>query len=273
MDFFEPATTESESPNGQEELEAVEENHEQETTDDVNEEETNESVEEPELEEPEDPQGQSEELFWGKFKTPEDAQKAYENLQREYTKMRMEQKSANQQQPQQEQIQQQHELNLNDPSSIIDAINQDPAGTIAKIAQMTYQQARTVETAQQQFNRGLNEVAETYGEYLQNDDNQAAYFGKVDEICREMGVSANNPSPRILKMAAQELFGMPGQQTINKVYEQAKQKTRAELEASRRQKTGLSAPTGAKQTPAPKTPEELIREGIIAASRTGGMFG
>lgn len=277
MDMFTPATPGAESPdNGHEEVMAAEQHSEQVEQYEQEEEQFEEEQQEElhtEEEEADPNAGHSEKLYAGKYKSPEDMENAYLELQRQFTKQRMAEKQQPTPPPQQQSIQQDEQLDMNDPGSLIDAINRDPMGTIAKIAQMTYQQARTVETQEQAFNRGMDEVVNMYSEQLHSPENQDAYFGKVAEICREMGVNTTKPSPRILKMAAQELWGNTQRQTNAELYQRAKTAAREEIEQSRRTKTGLSAPKGAKVQEVPKTPEELVREGILAASRRGGMFG
>lgn len=98
-------------------------------------------------------------------------------------------------------------------------------------------------------------------------------FGRVNEIAQEFGNPdlARNPSQRILRMAATELFGDSKAQ----LYEKAKQKGREEAEASRQAKKGLAAPSTGAKKPAdkPKTEEEMIADNIVAAGRAQNLFG
>lgn len=262
-----------ESPEMGHEEEAAEqfENQEESYEEDVYEEQEEVQPDAEETDPEED--GHSEQLLAGKYKSVQDLEEAYRSLQREFTKQRMVEKTQPQQPPQQPIQSQPQEIDFNDPNSIINAINQDPMGTIAKIAQQTYQQARTVETQEQQFMRGVDEVSAQYADHLKTEDDMNLYFGKVSEVCRELGVNPKTPPARVLKMAAQELWGNPGQETVKQAYEKAKAEARKEAAETRRQKAGLSAPASAKPQEKPKTPEDLVADSIVNAGKRGGLFG
>jgi hypothetical protein len=266
MSIFEPNSTPAdESPEIGHEEEAAEQYEDQDLSEEI--EQDNVQTEE---EESDPDAGHSEEqLLAGKYKNVDELVNGYKNLERAFHTQRNQPK-----QPQQQPIEQQEPSvpNLSDPDDIIAAINRDPVGTIAQIAQMAYQQARTTESKEQQFESGLAEIGEKYREYIKSDEDLGTFYGKVAEISRELGVNPRSPSPRILRMAAQDLWG-DNQPKISQAYKQGKEAARKEQEEARRSKAGLGAPVGARPKETPKTPEDEIADRIVSAGTRKGIFG
>lgn len=271
MSIFEPNSTPAdESPDIGHEEEAAEQYEDQDAYEESTDEfEQGDQQAEEEDADPED--GHSEKtLLAGKYKNVDELVNGYKNLERAFHTQRNQPKQS----PQQpiEQQEQPNIPNLSDPDEIIRSINQDPVGTIARIAQMAYQQARTVETKEQQFESGLAEIGEKYREHIKSDEDLGAFYGKVAEISQELGTNPRTPSPRILRMAAQDLWG-DNQPKISQAYQQGKEAQRRQSEEARRAKAGLGAPMGAKPKETPKTPEDEIADRIVAAGSRKGIFG
>lgn len=260
MSIFQQSTPEDFAP----EQDTVEVEAELESTDEEQfEEQQEQEVEsEPEQEEA-DPQGHSEELLAGKYKTPEDLVKGYKELERRFHAQRQ-----TQQQPQQP-VQQ--DPYAEDPNEIIyRALQENPAAVIDHFVKQALAPIHE-ERTNQQLASNIGQVAQDFKQ-LYTDEGQEAYFGKIQEIANDLGNPnlAKNPSPRVLRMAAEELWG---KQSVAQVYQQAKQAGRQEAEQARQAKFGLNAPKSTKPKETPKTPEETIADNIVSAGRKGGLFG
>lgn len=253
MSMFDETTPEAESPDtGHEEVEAVEAETQEETEEVQTEEET---VSEEE---------HTEELYAGKYKSVEDLVKGYKNLEKSFHESR-------QQKPQREQPQQIYqEENEIQRDAVIRMLNDDPIGTINFfVGQATAPLQQERET--QQLTRNFENITKEYRDIIKSDEDIKGLFDKVNEIAQEVGNPnlAKNPSARVLKMAAMELWG----DSKATLYEKAKKAGRDEAEAARRAKVGLSAPAGAKPKDTPKTPEEMIADSIVSAGTRKGIFG
>ncbi|OXM17323.1 hypothetical protein [Paenibacillus herberti] len=219
-----------------------------------------------------DESGQGDELILGKFKTPEDLTKAYQNLQREFTKSRQQPAAA----PIQQQPQTQPGGQPMDPNSVFwDHFRDNPLGTIQQLVSMaTHQQVAPLQQAREdeQLMRNVETLAKQYPKAT-TDEGMGQLFGKVAEIANELGNPGliKNPSPRILRMAAAEAFGESGA----KAYEQGKRAGREESTASRRTKKAANLPKGSgkKQSEGELSPIEQMKANILAASAGGGIFG
>ncbi|KKC45828.1 hypothetical protein VE23_25235 [Paenibacillus sp. D9] len=217
-----------------------------------------------------DSSGQGEELILGKFKSPEDLAKAYQNLQREFTKSR--------QQPSTTPIQQppaQPGGQPMDPNSVFwDHFRDNPLGTIQQLVSMaTQQQVAPLQQAREdeQLLRNVETLAKQYPKAA-TDEGMGLLFSKVAEIANEIGNSGliKSPTPRILRMAAAEAFGESGA----KAYEQGKRAGREETAAARRTKQAANLPKGGKkQTEGELSPVEQMKANILAASRGSSIFG
>lgn len=230
--------------------------------------------EEQEEEEGAPPQdGQGEGLILGKFKTQEDLAKAYQNLQREHTKTRMQQ-SGGQQPPAQQQSPAQQDGQPDIQQLFWERFKTDPIGAVQAIATFAAQQ-QTAPIFEERRTATLAQSFETISkEYrqVQTPEGLTQLRGKVQEIATELGRPdlADNPTPRILRMAAEEAFGS----TKASAYQRGKQAGRQESEQTRQSKQGLGAPGGARrQQEAEKTPEQLMKEGILEAGKGMGLFG
>jgi hypothetical protein len=229
-------------------------------------------------EEDESPEeGHDSDLLAGKYKSPEDLAKAYQNAQRKISQQAEEIKNLRGQQSaapgQQQSGQQSGDLN----KVFWQNFQTDPLGTMRYLIQeATKQQVAPIlqQREMDTLGRNINALAKEYRQ-VATEEGMTQLMGKVAEIAQELGnpALANNPSPRILKLAAEESFGS----TKQALYNQAKKAGREEAEKTRQRKqTGLSAPKGAKRSPLseqPKSEEDQIREGIMAHARGGGIFG
>lgn len=94
---------------------------------------------------------------------------------------------------------------------------------------------------------------------------------KVSEIAQEIGNPAMEqyPTKRILQMAAQEIWG----DNKAKLYQSAKAKGKQEALDNIKAKQGVNTTISKKQNDQPKSPEDIIRENIVNAGRSGGIFG
>jgi hypothetical protein len=256
MSIFESTTTEITSPEGQEEQVA-----------DVNE-STSEASEQVE----EQVEAQEEQHVEQQEQKPFDYMKAYNELRRDYTRKSQELAQLRKQQPAQNQAPVQGQGN--DLEGFWAAMQQDPIGTIQKVAQYQAQSMVAPLYEQQQQVKLAQNFEAVSKEYPQLADQNAmqSLFEKVKEIYMEETGSTNQahyPSKRILKMAAAELYG----DTTSRVYQQAKKAGQEEAMNNIRQKQGLSVNAGVKPKDTPKTFEEEYRESIINAGRKGGVFG
>jgi hypothetical protein len=252
----------------------------QDTTNELAEQEYSEPEEQPEFEaeqeeqyeehseeEQTDPEGHSDELIAGKFKSQEDLINAYKNLERKL--------HAPQQQQQPTQQQQQSQMWTEDQrDAVINAFNNDPIGTINYFAQQAVTQAVNPLQQERAFERtiaNIEKVAQSYAQ-VNTEDGMSQLMTRVNEIAQDFGNPnlAKAPTPRVLEMAARELWGNT---STAQLYQQAKAAGRQEAEAARRAKTGLAAPSNIKPKQAPRTTGDSIRDGILAASRNSGLFG
>lgn len=264
----ETSTTEEISPNEGQEMESAEET---EQFDQQDEQQDTEVDNEETPEESNDDEGQGE-LIAGKFKSQNELVKAYKNLEREFHKSR--------QQPQQDQYQQQQfqqqtmQQQIQDPNSQFwDLFQQDPISTMNFFINNAVQEQTKPIYETQATQQLANNISQLSGQYDQvnTEDGLNQLFDKIGEISEELGNPSilENPSPRILRMAAQEAFG---DQTAQ-LYQQAKQKGKEEAENNRKAKQGLTGPSGTKPKQNEKTPEEQLAEMIINSGRSGSMFG
>jgi hypothetical protein len=157
------------------------------------------------------------------------------------------------------------------------AMQTDPIGTIANIAnQMAQVQAQQYvapiyeERQLTALGQNLENVAKDYPQ-LADPKAMHGLFSKVSEIAHEIGNPnlAQYPTKRILKLAAQELYG----DSAAKVYQQAKKAGQEEALNNIRQKQGLSVNAGVKPKDTPKSIEDQIADSIVSAGRRPGIFG
>lgn len=258
------------SPEGQEAEQEAVETPEQEQPEDV---EQHESGDEQEQETEEDtPSGdehpeQGDEKILGKFKSVDDLAKAYKSLERSFHQSRQPQ----QRQPATTQTPAPQPGGEEHPNDLVQrAFATDPVGTINYFVQQAlapYQEQRESES----LTRNIESIGKQYAKQLGAEGGMQKYFDKIAEIAQDFGNPAlvRNPSPRVLRMAAEELWGG---ETRQQVYDKAKAAGRQEAETTRQAKKGLQAPSGAKQQQQPVSEEEAIRQGILAAGRGGGSL-
>lgn len=249
MEQLEVGAVETESEEVVEEIEAAEE------------------VEEVEKETTEtDSHEEQSELIGGKFKSTEDLLKAYQNLQSQFTKER--------QQSKQQQEQPQQRIDPDEYTErILDAFQRDPAGTINYLVQQQLNSALAPIQQERQLDsltKNFDVVAKEYTQ-LHSDEGMGQLFQKIQEIADEFGNPelVRNPSQRVVKMAAQELWGG---ETKAKVYQSAMEKGRQQAEEMRRAKQGVAVQVTQKPKEQPKNEADLIRDGIISAGVSGGLF-
>lgn len=238
---------------------SIEEQSEETAVDTESEESYEETEEHTELtEEAEDSQQeQSEELLLGKFKSTDDLMKAYTELQKTFTQSR--------QQPKQQPV---------DNEQLLDAYDRDPLSTINYLVQQGIQQALSPihqERQMESLTKNFDVVAKDYKQ-LHSDDGVGQLFEKIQEIAQDMGNPelVKNPSQRVVRMAAQELWGG---ETKAKVYQSAHEQGRQEAESMRKQKQGLAVTATKKPNEAPKSEADHIIDGMMAASGKRGLFG
>jgi hypothetical protein len=267
MSIFEPSTPEQTSPiEGQEVETAEEQEFEEEFEQEQEIQEDDESVleESDEDESPSEEEGQDE-LIAGKFKSQDDLVNAYKNLEREFHKSRQQQR-----QPEQPQYNQEQQ----EPNEVFwNAFQNDPFGTLQYLVQNAVQSETAPIYEQQQTAKLKDHFGALSKEYqqLNTEDGMTTFATKMQEIADELGNPSilENPSPRIMRMAALEAFG----DSKASVYKKAKEQGRMEAENARKAKQGLSAPRSTKPKQTQKTPEELIAESIVNAGSRGGLFG
>jgi hypothetical protein len=225
--------------------------------------------------------GQGDGLILGKFKTQDDLAKAYLELQREFSRRTAQGGVGSQQQapaaaavPQPgEQPGQQQPPDYN--SMFWQNFRDNPLGTIEALVGHIVN-ARTAPIFEERraasISSGIQEVAKEYRQQLSDVEGLKALTEKVGELAQEFGNPEllRNPTPRILRMAAQELWG----DTKAQAFEKGKQIGRTEAERTRQAKQGLGASGGARRGAEPaKSLEQEIKDGILAAGRGGGLFG
>jgi len=217
--------------------------------------------------------GQDGNLILGKFKSVDDLAKAYLNLQRQFTQERQRQAQTQNPQPQPPAQQQTGQPDLN--KVFWDRFKVDPIGAIQAVALYVAQQ-QTAPILERQVtatvSQNLAAVAREYRQ-LQTQEGMKQLYERVAEIAEEIGNPqlAQQPTLRVLRMAASELWG----DTKAQVYQKAKQAGRAEAERTRQAKQGLGVQgVAAKRQPdTPKTPEQEIMDGLLSAAQDGGLFG
>ncbi len=265
MSLFDETTLEGESPQGYEESETVETEEElddqqqDESTDDADGSGEKESTDEDVSSEEEQDTG----LIAGKFKSVEDLTKAYKNLERSFHESRQTKQPA-----QQTPASQGEEENPND--IVQRAFANDPIGTIRYFVNQAMAPV-TEQRESEALTRNMETVSKQYAKQLSTDEGVKAYFEKIGELANELGNPdlIRNPPARVMRMAAEELWGT---ETKQSVYNKAKAAGRQEAEATRQAKQGLNAPKGAKLKEQPKTEADRIKEGIMNATG-GGLFG
>jgi hypothetical protein len=215
-------------------------------------------------------QGEIETAAEEEQKPPFDYTKAYNELRRDYTRKTQELAQLRRQQPP---VQAPAQGQGNDLEVFWAAMQQDPIGTIQKVAQ--YQAQSMVaplyeQNEQVKLGQNLESVAKEYPQ-LGDPNAMNSLFTKVSEIANEMGNPnlAHYPNKRLLKLAAQELYG----DTTSRVYQQAKKAGQEEALNNIRQKQGLSVNAGVKPKETPKTLEDEYADSIVSAGRRNGVFG
>ncbi|PLR84655.1 hypothetical protein CVD25_01070 [Bacillus canaveralius] len=275
-DFFEPSTPVDASPEGQE-VETAEDaqDQEEEILDDEQEiQEELESAEEDDEEElppGEEEQPGQEELIAGKFKSQGDLINAYKSLERTFHQSRQQQ-NQQYQQPQPPYQQQQPQRDINEV--FWEEFNQNPFATMQHFVNALVENQTAPIYQQQADSRVATDIDGLAKEYPQitNEQGMQSLIDKVYEIAEyDFGNSAlaSQPSKRLLKMAAQELFG----ESKTQAYQQGKQQGKRQAEQARRAKQGLASTRTTKPKQTEKTPEELIAESIVNAGSRGGLFG
>lgn len=267
MTIFNPSTPADESPElGHEEeaAETFENEQEEEQFDEAVEGEHEEHTEDGEPSEEE----HGDQLLAGKYKSVEDLVSGYKNLERQFHQSRQQQQT--QQVPQQFQ-QQEQPMDYNEV--FWEQFRENPLSTMQYLIDNAVN-SRTAPIYEQRQNevmaRNIQDVAKEYAQ-VNSEEGMSQLFGRVQEIAQELGNPqlATNPTPRILRMAAQEAFG----DTKAQLYQKAKQAGRTEAENARRTKQGLPSTQTAKKQEQQKTEEDLVRESIRNAGRRGGIFG
>lgn len=259
--FGEETITIDESPEqGQEEAIAVENQEEQQTEElETEQSETEESELSPD-------KGQGDDLILGKFKNNDELARAYSELQKQFTQSRQQ---PTQQQPQ---VQQQQPTDYNEV--FWDRFNQDPLGTMEFLVNNVVSQKTAPiyeQREQETLGKNIEAIAKDYKQAT-TEEGMTAMFQKVGEIAQDLGNPklAQNPSPRVLKMAALELWGDSKAQ----LYSKAKDQGRQEAEDARRAKQGANSfAVSKKPNEAPKTEADHILDGMMAASGKRGLFG
>lgn len=211
-----------------------------------------------ESEETEEAAGESEQAAF-------DYQKAYRELQRDYTKKAQElaalKKSANNPPPEPEAVEQFWEEMQRDPRGAIERV------AMAKAQEMVapFWQAE----AEKNYGVNLQAVAKEYPA-VQTEEGYAKFAAAVKEMAAAWGAPhlLYNPPPELLDAAAKKTFG-PGP---GRLYQQGREKGRQEALDNLRSKQGLAANT-IKPKKEQKTPEEAYAESIMAAGRRRGIFG
>lgn len=149
-----------------------------------------------------------------------------------------------------------------------DQLQENPKAAVQELvnaALAPIQQERQMET----LTRNLDPIAKHY-EQMHTEDGIAQFYGKVSEIANEMGNPSliRNPSPRILRMAAEELWG---RETREKAYRSGVEKGREEAEVARRNKQQLDVKVTPK-TQESKSPVDEVADAILEAGREKSWF-
>lgn len=247
-------------------FESPEQGHEEEAAVETETEQQDETTDETvNTEQDADPDGHSDELLAGKYKSVDELVKGYKNLETQFHKGRQ-QPLTQQQQPQET------AEDFND--RVYNAFNKDPAGTINYLVQQQLQQALAPIHQERQLGSLTKNIEPIANEYTQlhTDEGAEQFFSKVREIADDLGNPEliKNPSQRVLRMAAAELWGSESKAQI---FDKAKEQGRKEAEDIRRNKLGVAVSVTKKPNETPKTEADLIRDSIRAAGNRGGLFG
>lgn len=221
-----------------------------------------------ETEEDEDQESDDEE----EEEQPVDYAKLYKDLQRDYTKKAQElaQIKKGDIGKQDEQVTE----TVDPQDKFWDMFQQDPMGTLDAYYQYRSQQDLAPILQERQTAALHSNVAAVAKEYpeVATQEGIKILFDTVSQIATEEYARPeliNNPTQRLLRMAAAEAFGAK----TAKIYAEAKQKGKQEALDSIKQKQGLSAQTGKKQQDQPKSLEDQLADSIVNAGRKGGIFG
>lgn len=214
-------------------------------------------------------------LILGKFKSPDDLAKAYANLEKAFHTRN--QPPAPGQPPVQQPGQQPPANGQADPTQLFwQHFQQDPINTMRYLIEnaVAAKTAPIMEKSQSEaLAKTIDAVSKDYKQ-IKTEQGMGQLLEKVRDIAEELGNPslAQNPSQRVLRMAAAEAFG----ESKQTVYNKAKTEGRVQAEAARQRKRGLDAPRGSKQkgNEQPLSEEDQMRQGILAAGRGGtGLFG
>ena len=217
---------------------------------------------------PDDP-GQGEELLAGKFKTQDELAKGYLELQKKFTQTAMQAK----QQPNQQTTQQPDNADMEEV--FWNQFQTNPLATMQYLIDNVVSQKTAPITAREQeaaLGRLMDPIAKEFKQ-VRTEEGMNQLFEKIGEIATEMGNPqlAHNPSPRILRLAAQELYG-DGKAAM---FKNAKEAGRQEAEEARRNKQSVSVNVNSKKKSqeAPKSAADMIKEGIFSSGNNGSIFG
>ncbi|MCG3771867.1 MAG: hypothetical protein JW384_03064 [Nitrosomonadaceae bacterium] len=266
MSIFGDSTPDFETP----EQDTVDETAETQEVEDQQEEqqeqaETEETTTE-DQEEQDSTQEHSDELLAGKYKSVEELVKGYKSLEQQFHQTR-------QQPGQQTTTPDQKQQPAVDHNEIFwENFKENPLGTMQFLVDNVVSQktAPIYEQREQEiFTKNLTEVAKDFKQTT-TDDGFKALMGRVQEIAQEFGNPglAKNPTPRVLQMAAKELWGDSAAPTYKKATEQG----RIDSENARKAKMGLNVAVTKKQETAPRTEADEILEGMRSHSGRRGLF-
>lgn len=240
----------------------------------VNPEQEVEDLDEQDLEQedgasPEDA-GQDEELLAGKFKTPAELAKSYLELQKKFTQTAQQVK----QQPNQ-QVPEQQAGNADLEEVFWNEFQNNPLRTMQYLIDNVVAAKTAPITAREQeseLGRLMDPIAKEFKQ-VRSEEGMTALFEKIGEIALEMGNPqlAQHPNQRLMRMAAQELYG-DGKAAL---IASARDAGREEADATRRNKQSVNVNTSGKKAPqaAPKSAAESIQEGILSSGKNSSIFG
>jgi hypothetical protein len=260
------------SPEGHDELAAVETNEEEQVEGEEQLEQDGEEADEQDsdVDEEGDQSEHSGQLLAGKYKTTDELVRAYKELER---KFHGERQGGGQKQPQQQPAPQDGQQDPN--QAFWAAFRDNPMGTIQALVQhaATQQVAPLIEERQTEtLGRHFDTLAKEYRQ-LTTEEGMQQFATAIRDVAAELGNPdlARNPTPRMLRMAAMEAFG----DSKAKAYQLGKEAGRQESEQTRAAKQGLGAKSGARPAKGGEpTPEQAIKEAILAAGKSGGgIFG
>jgi hypothetical protein len=211
---------------------------------------------------------QQQQLILGRFKSYADLEKAYKELEKVYTQTSQElsklRKNTEQQQEKQEKKQEEY-----DPDKFYEEFINNPKDVIKQIIKEEVEPLRqSIQPLQ----------IEREMQYIRNViDNFKAQHPDFDQYEAQITEIINNEIPANSNLTAQQLleigYAMAKARNVNKVVEQAKQATQQELLS--KQKAFVETNTGAAQRfleKTKKTPEEEIKESIVAAEATNPLL-